>query len=264
MSALLDEILRDAAVLIRQSANGKRGTIALCPETAAALDRIQSRESRTSPGNAAPALVEVSELRASSSQTDGLIALATEIAACRKCGLCEGRTQTVFADGNPNADVVFVGEAPGEQEDLRGLPFVGAAGQLLTDIIVKGMKMKRSDVYICNVIKCRPPLNRDPSLEEKAACEPFLIRQLELVKPKVICTLGKHAANTLLRTDLTMGRLRNKWHFYRGIPMRATFHPAYLLRTPSDKAKTWADIQEVMKVLSGEMTPAPDDAESFA
>jgi len=186
-----------------------------------------------------------------------LAGLAAEVSACRKCGLCEGRTQTVFSDGNPAADLVFVGEAPGENEDKQGIPFCGRSGNLLTDIIVKGMKMRREDVYICNVIKCRPPGNRDPLPAEKDACEPYLIRQLELVKPKVICALGGHAAKTLLKSDESTGRLRGKWHFYHGIPLRVTYHPAYLLRSPGEKKKTWEDIQEIMKVLRGEFVPVP-------
>ena len=137
------------------------------------------------------------------------------------------------------------------------MPFVGPSGQLLTDIITKGMKMQREDVYICNVIKCRPPNNRDPLPAEKDACEPYLLQQLDLVKPKVICALGGHAAKTLLKTDETTGRLRGKWHFYHGIPLRVTYHPAYLLRSPGEKRKTWDDIQEIMKVLNGEITPTP-------
>jgi len=163
----------------------------------------------------------------------------------------------VFAEGNPNADLVFVGEAPGFHEDQQGIPFVGKSGALLTDIIEKGMKISRKDVYICNVIKCRPPENRDPLPDEKQACESYLIRQLELVKPKVICALGGHAAKTLLRTDESTGRLRGRWHFYQGIPLRVTYHPSYLLRSPGEKRKTWDDILEVMKVLNGEVTPVP-------
>ena len=122
--------------------------------------------------------------------------------------------------------------------------------------------MRREDVYICNVIKCRPPNNRDPLPEEIAQCEPYLIRQLELVRPKVICALGGHAAKTLLKTDESTGRLRGKWHFYHGIPLRVTYHPAYLLRSPGEKKKTWADIQEVMKVLRGEVQPEPPASET--
>jgi len=181
--------------------------------------------------------------------------LAETVRQCQQCDLCEGRIQTVFGQGSPTADLVFVGEAPGEEEDRQGLPFVGPSGQLFTDIITKGMKMKREDVYICNVIKCRPPNNRDPLPEEKDACEPYFLQQLDYVQPKVICALGGHAAKTLLKTDASTGSLRGKWHFYHGIPLRVTYHPAYLIRSPSEKAKTWVDIQEVMKVLNGEISP---------
>lgn len=242
---LLDEILRDTAELVKKSAHPKRATLALSPEVAALYERTTDA---------------VSEGPSPDLEAE-LDALANEVSACTKCGLCEGRTQTVFADGSSRADLVFVGEAPGENEDRQGVPFVGRAGELLTQIITGGMKMQRADVYICNVIKCRPPNNRDPKPDEKAACEPYLIRQLELIQPKVICALGRHAANSLLKNDETTGKLRGSWHFYQGIPLRVTYHPAYLLRSPSEKRKTWADIKEVMKVLNGEYTPEPPPAE---
>ena len=176
---------------------------------------------------------------------------------CKDCQLAATRTNVVFGSGNSEARLVFVGEAPGYEEDVQGKPFVGRAGQLLTDIIEKGMKIKRSEVYICNVLKCRPPNNRAPLPAEIQHCEPFLARQVELIRPKVICALGAHAAQTLLKTMEPIGRLRGKWHFYHGIPLRATYHPAYLLRNPADKKKTWMDVIEVMKVYNGEETPAP-------
>lgn len=186
----------------------------------------------------------------------GLAEVAAQVRACEKCSLCKTRTQTVFGVGNIHAELVFVGEAPGADEDRQGEPFVGKAGQLLTDIIVKGMKLRREDVYICNVLKCRPPNNRNPNPEEMALCEPYLVRQLELIRPRVICALGGIASKCLLQTEESVGRLRGRWHNYQGIPLRVTYHPAYLLRNPSDKKKTWDDIQEVMKVLSGGDTPA--------
>lgn len=176
-----------------------------------------------------------------------------EVKACTKCPLHKTRTQTVFGSGNPKAQLVFVGEAPGAEEDRQGLPFVGRAGQLLTDIIVKGMKMKREDVYICNVLKCRPPNNREPNPMEVFHCEPYLLRQLEIIKPKVICALGRVAAQTLLKTTDSIEKLRGKWHNYHGIPLRVTYHPAYLLRNPADKKKAWLDIQEIIKLLKGEI-----------
>jgi len=176
-----------------------------------------------------------------------------EVSKCKKCPIHEDRTNTVFGTGNPHAELVFVGEAPGAEEDRQGLPFVGRAGQLLTDIIVKGMKMRREDVYICNVLKCRPPNNRDPNPMEVMNCEPYLIRQLELIRPKVVCALGRIAAQTLLKTVAPLNELRGKWHNYHGIPLRVTYHPAYLLRNPADKKKAWLDIQEIMKLLNGEI-----------
>lgn len=249
------EIIEETAELLRRAAHPRKGTVSLSPETAALLERIGPGPTGASP-------------RAEGSGDDGegakaLMALAAEVSECTKCDLCHSRTQTVFADGSPTADLVFVGEAPGHNEDQQGIPFVGRAGQLLTDIIVKGMKMKREDVYICNVLKCRPPENRDPTLEEKRQCESYLVRQLELVRPKVICALGGHAAKTLLQTDESTGRLRGKWHFYHGIPLRVTYHPAYLLRSPGEKSKTWDDVQEIMKVLRGEIAPEPPAGEQL-
>ncbi len=242
---IYDQALREAADLVRAVANPRRGTITLSAHTAELLQSLSGTcAETTSPAASADAI-------------SALKLLAEEVSACTNCGLCEGRTQTVFSDGSGNADLVFVGEAPGENEDKQGVPFVGRAGALLTDIIEKGMKLRREDVYICNVIKCRPPENRDPSKEEKQACEPFLVRQLELVQPKVICALGGHAAKTLLKTDESTGRLRGRWHSYHGIPLRVTYHPAYLLRSPGEKRKTWDDVQEIMKVLNGETMPRP-------
>jgi DNA polymerase len=181
--------------------------------------------------------------------THTLPELRAVIGDCQRCKLAPHRTQIVFGVGNPNADLVFVGEAPGADEDARGEPFVGRAGQLLTEIIVKGMKIRRQDVYIANIIKCRPPQNRDPEPDEIAACEPFLKHQLALIKPKVIVTLGKFAAQCLLKTRTPITRLRGVWASYQGIPLMPTFHPAYLLRNPSDKRLVWQDIQQVMRAL---------------
>lgn len=175
--------------------------------------------------------------------------LRTVIGDCQRCKLAPHRTRIVFGVGNPNAELVFVGEAPGRDEDLQGEPFVGAAGQLLTEIIVKGMRIRREDVYIANIIKCRPPQNRDPEPDEIAACEPFLKHQLALIKPKAIVTLGKFAAQCLLKTRTPITRLRGNWTTYQGVPLMPTFHPAYLLRNPADKRLVWQDIQQVMTAL---------------
>jgi DNA polymerase len=175
--------------------------------------------------------------------------LRAAIGDCRRCKLAPHRTNLVFGVGNPRARLVFVGEAPGRDEDRQGEPFVGRAGQLLTEIITKGMRLNRSDVYIANVIKCRPPENRNPEPDEVVSCEPFLLRQLELIAPEVIVALGKFAAQTLLRSKTPITQLRGRWYDYHGIKLMPTFHPAYLLRNPGDKRLVWEDIQKVMRAL---------------
>ena len=175
--------------------------------------------------------------------------LRSAVAVCTECGLCSTRTQTVFADGSPKARVMFIGEAPGAEEDARGVPFVGRAGKLLSDIIEKGMGLSRAEVYIANVLKCRPPENRDPSVAEKLVCTPWLDRQIELIDPQVLIPLGRHAANHVLGTDLPMGRLRGRVHDLGGRKVVPTFHPAYLLRSTGMKKECWADIQLAMGVL---------------
>jgi uracil-DNA glycosylase family 4 len=175
--------------------------------------------------------------------------LRAEIGDCQRCKLCKGRTHIVFGVGNPAAELMFVGEGPGRDEDLQGEPFVGRAGQLLTEIITKGMKLQRADVYIANVVKCRPPENRNPEADEIAACEPFLIRQIEIIKPRVIVALGKFAAQTLLRDTTPITRLRGRWFDYHGIKLMPTLHPAYLLRNPADKKLVWEDIKMVLQEL---------------
>src|SRR5215831_7502939 len=175
--------------------------------------------------------------------------LRAEIGDCRRCKLCQGRTNIVFGVGNPRAELVFVGEGPGRDEDLKGEPFVGRAGQLLTEIITKGMKLRREDVYIANVVKCRPPENRNPEPDEIAACEPFLVKQLDLIKPRIIVALGTFAAQTLLKTKTPISRLRGVWHTYQGIKLMPTLHPAYLLRNPNDKRLVWQDIQAVLREM---------------
>ncbi|MGH7899353.1 MAG: uracil-DNA glycosylase [Candidatus Binatia bacterium] len=189
----------------------------------------------------------------------GLSTVRDEIGDCRRCKLCERRTNIVFGVGNPNAEVMFVGEGPGEDEDLKGEPFVGRAGQLLTEIITKGMGLERSDVYIANVVKCRPPGNRNPEPDEIAACQPFLMRQIDAVSPKVIVALGKFAAQTLLGTATPISKLRGRWFTFRGRKLMPTFHPSYLLRTPSDKRLAWEDIKLVMQELG---LPVPEGRRS--
>lgn len=183
-----------------------------------------------------------------------LAALAAELVDCQRCPLREQRTQVIFGVGTPEAELVFVGEAPGRDEDIQGEPFVGRAGQLLTRMI-EAMGLTRDQVYICNVIKCRPPENRNPRPEEVACCEPFLLQQIEIIQPKVIVALGKFAVQTLLRDTTPITRLRGRWHDYYGIPLMPTFHPSYLLRNPSAKWPVWEDLKEVLKKLG---LPIPD------
>lgn len=192
---------------------------------------------------------QVAGIRELARSAEDLGELARRVAACTACGLCATRKQTVFADGRARIPVMFVGEAPGEQEDLQGLPFVGRAGQLLTDIITKGMRLAREDVYIANVLKCRPPENRDPTELEKRLCTPWLDRQIELVDPKVIIPLGRHAAMHVLKVEASMGSLRGRVHLLGNRKVVPTYHPAYLLRDPSKKTECWKDIQLAMAEL---------------
>lgn len=179
---------------------------------------------------------------------DALEALRNEALHCARCGLSRTRTNVVFGSGNPNASLMFVGEAPGADEDLQGLPFVGRAGGLLTKII-EAMGFKREDVYIANILKCRPPNNRAPLPDEILACSGNLRRQIGAIRPKVICTLGKFASQTLLKTETTISALRGNFHEYDGIKVMPTFHPAYLLRNPEDKKLVWSDMKKIVKEL---------------
>jgi len=181
--------------------------------------------------------------------------LQEEVAACTRCAhLAKTRTQTVFGVGNPHPRIVFMGEAPGFDEDKQGEPFVGAAGQLLTRIIENGMGLRRSDVYILNTLKCRPPNNRTPEPEEVANCRGFFEQQLDILQPEYIVCLGAVAAQNLLETKLAVGRLRGRFHDYRGIKVLVTYHPAYLLRNPDDKRKTWDDIKMLMRDMGMEVS----------
>ena len=175
-------------------------------------------------------------------------AIETAVRGCTKCSLHATRTQTVFGVGNRQAQWMFVGEAPGADEDRQGEPFVGRAGQLLNAMIA-ALGLKREEVFICNVLKCRPPNNRDPQADEVEHCEPYLIRQIELIQPKLIVALGRHAAHSLLKTDLALARLRNQRLSYQNIPLVVTYHPAYLLRTPSDKRKAWDDLRRARRIM---------------
>ena len=182
-----------------------------------------------------------------------LEALKTKAVDCHNCKLDQTRTHVVFGIGNRDADLMFVGEAPGAEEDRKGQPFIGRAGQLLTKII-ESIGLTREDVYIANVLKCRPPGNRNPQPNEIEQCEPYLLRQVDLIKPKVICALGTFASQILLRTDERISRLRGNFYTYHGIKVMPTYHPAYLLRNPENKRQVWEDIQKIMAELR---LPAP-------
>jgi len=179
---------------------------------------------------------------------DELEKIANQISKCTKCELYKRRKQAVSGEGNPDSELVFIGEAPGREEDEQGKPFVGQAGKLLTKII-NAMDLSRDDVFIGNIIKCRPPNNRNPYPYEIECCEPYLIKQLNFIQPKIICTLGKFATQSLLKTDISISMIRGNFQDYHGIKVMPTFHPAYLLRNPSGKRPVWEDMKKIMKEL---------------
>jgi uracil-DNA glycosylase family 4 len=189
--------------------------------------------------------------------TDSLAQISADLQGCTRCKLCEGRKTIVIGEGNPHAELMFIGEGPGENEDLEGRPFVGKAGQLL-DKMIEAMGLKREQVYIANVVKCRPPGNRDPEPDEVQACAQFLFRQVSSIQPKVIVALGKFAAQTLLQSETPISRLRGNFHIYGGFKLMPTFHPSYLLRSPSSKKEVWADLQLVAKELGIEIPRKPE------
>jgi DNA polymerase len=195
----------------------------------------------TSPG---PSLFDAADKIAD----DTLLRIREDLGECTRCKLHKHRHTIVFGDGNPKAQLVFVGEGPGADEDAQGLPFVGRAGKLLTQMI-EAMGLQRKDVYICNVVKCRPPENRTPEEDEVTTCSPFLLRQLDVIAPKVIVCLGAVAAKTLLKTNRGISHFRGEWLDYRSSKLMATYHPAYLLRNPNAKPEVWKDLQKVMAVL---------------
>ena len=182
---------------------------------------------------------------------ESLAGIRAELGDCQRCGLGRTRQCLVFGVGNPDARLVLVGEAPGREEDEKGEPFVGEAGRLL-DRILLAMGLHRDEVYICNVLKCRPPNNRDPEPGEVATCEPFLIRQLAAIRPELIVALGRFAIQTLLQSKAPISRVRGSWQQYQGIPLMPTYHPAYLLRNPNSKREVWADMKQVMARLQAE------------
>ena len=232
MSATLRPALSDLLVYLSEMGYGD---LYRHPPRAAAAPPLPAAEPE-------PVAAEVSEEAAA--RAAELAALAASAAGCTRCRLSEGRSKVVFGSGNPGADLMFIGEGPGAEEDRQGLPFVGPAGELLTRII-QAIEMRREDVYIANVVKCRPPGNRDPEPDEAAACRGFLEKQIELVRPRIIVALGKVAAQALLGNDSPIGRMRGQWFQVKGIPTMVTYHPAALLRNSALKRPTWEDMQQV-------------------
>ena len=201
-------------------------------------------------------LLSRSAASSASAVLEELKALEEEVRRCTRCRLHQTRTQGVIARGNPRAALMFIGEAPGREEDAQGLPFVGRAGKLL-DKMIAAMGLDQDEVYITNILKSRPPENREPRADEIEACRPYLERQIELIQPRIICTLGRPAAVSLLRTDKAMGELRGRWFSYHDIPVLPTYHPAYLLRSPGQKRASWQDLRKVILALRGLVKPAP-------
>ncbi|MGH9783247.1 MAG: uracil-DNA glycosylase family protein [Terriglobia bacterium] len=219
----------------------------------------KSAEEQALPAFSAPPASRAGTLFDSVAPRETLEQIREDLGDCRRCKLWKGRKTIVFGSGNPKAELLFVGEGPGADEDEQGLPFVGRAGQLLTQMIEKGLKIPRPDVYICNIIKCRPPENRKPEKDEIAACRQFVERQIDAVRPRVIVVLGATAVETLLGRNQSMGSLRGQWHEFHGIPLLVTYHPAFLLRDPNRKPEAWADLKKVLAFLQAPPTqPASD------
>lgn len=229
----------------------QRSAVASFEQQRPPLVQLQS----ATPPSAARAPAVRAEVLTPTERMGRLSVLATEVAACTRCKLAPTRTQTVFSRGDPFAELCFVGEGPGADEDRLGEPFVGAAGQLL-DKMIAAMGYRRDEVYICNIVKCRPPGNRTPDPEEMAACRPYVVQQLELCRPKYIVALGTTAVKGLLNTNEGIMKLKGNWKLYRGIPVMPTFHPAYLLRQPDAKREVWEHLKQVM-VRLGKTPPPP-------
>jgi len=212
------------------------------------VDSLSLWKEQTANPLASPQIAISNEPTPASNDMLTLDSIRAEIGDCQRCKLAPKRTNIVFGSGNPRAELVFVGEAPGFDEDQQGLPFVGRAGQLLTKII-ESINLKREDVYICNVLKCRPPENRNPEPDEVSACNPFMKKQLAAIRPKIVCCLGTFAAQTVLQTAAPISKLRGKFYNMDGMRVIATFHPAYLLRSPDKKREVWEDMKQIREEL---------------
>lgn len=197
----------------------------------------------------APAPAGIKKNTDSGEKANALKAVRAEIGDCKRCRLSKGRKNIVFGEGAPDAELMFIGEGPGREEDIQGRPFVGDAGKVLTNLILK-MGMKREGVYIANIVKCRPPMNRDPESDEIMTCSPFLVQQIDIIQPAVIVALGRIAAQRIIGSFIPISKLRGKFYDFKGIPVMPTFHPAYLMRNPKDKWLTWDDAQKVLEMLN--------------
>ncbi len=243
------------------ASDGQITSSALPPEAATAASAPQARviAPPSEPANSAPPRAESGQRPAGIDSMDWP-QLRAAVEGCTACRLCEGRTQTVFGTGSVQAQWLVVGEAPGEQEDRQGEPFVGKSGQLL-DAMLRAIQLTRGEasasqqVFIANTLKCRPPGNRNPQPDELAQCEPFLIRQIALLKPRLILAMGRFAVQSLLRSNEPVGRLRGRVHHYHGVPLIVTYHPAYLLRNPEDKARAWEDLCLALETANGAVAP---------
>jgi DNA polymerase len=266
-----DQVVRDLVAMGKflgsidgvgvKKAGGPRAPITAGPPPRVAQARspeaIDVRPAAPAPRPPAPAPVAVADIPAAAPRPArdvtaveaALTAIRDDIGDCKRCRLCEGRTKIVFGQGSAGAELMFVGEAPGADEDASGLAFVGRAGQLLTDMVEKGMKMSRADVFIANVIKCRPPGNRPPENDEVATCQPFLEAQIKAIQPRAIVALGATAGKFMAKSGDPISRLRGRFSSWDGIPVMPTYHPAYLLRNPAAKKEVWADLKLVMDLL---------------
>jgi uracil-DNA glycosylase family 4 len=253
-SASTDAVTADTEIEVQQVASTAAADVSHPIPVSAAPPAIPALQESTIPrrtlvsNQPVPPLVSFGPVLAPEQRPDALTAIRDLIGDCQRCGLAKGRNKIVFADGDANAQLMFVGEGPGADEDAQGLPFVGRAGQLLNNMI-GAMGLKREHVYIANIVKCRPPQNRKPEPEEAHTCTPFLERQIDVVRPRVLVALGATAATYLLGMRGSIGSLRGRIHDYRGIQTVVTYHPAYLLRDPTQKKETWKDLQMAMAAL---------------
>ncbi len=238
----LASILRSAHVLLEELA--EEGVDRILPLPAETVESPEPIPGQAPPHDLARTAVDPPGEAVTDRSPASLDEVRAQLGECTRCKLHERRTKIVFGEGDPNAEIMFVGEGPGEQEDLRGIPFCGRAGELLTSMIEKGMGLPRSSVYICNVVKCRPPNNRTPEPDEVSCCRPFLEAQIAVIRPKVIIALGKPAASLLIGRNVAITRERGQWRSYGDTPVMPTFHPAYLLRqyTPENRRLVWEDL----------------------